>query len=188
MARPAPRLATYADIAGLAEGENAQVVAGEVILAPRSVPGHGLAQAALSWLVAGRFCFADDPGGWWIVVEPEVELAPHDVYIPDLAGWRRERVPKLPTERPVRVVPDWVCEVVSPSTERLDRVAKAAGYLRAGVPFCWLVDIEARVLEALAANAGAWMRLGAWTDGDSPRVPPFEAITIEISRLFPPVD
>jgi Uma2 family endonuclease len=188
MARPAQRLATYADIAGLPEGDNAEVIAGEVVVAPRPVPSHGLAQGALSWLVGGRFCNGDGPGGWWIVIEPEVELAPHEIYIPDLAGWRRERVPRLPTERPVRVVPDWVCEVISPSTARFDRVTKAAGYLAAGVPHSWLVDVDARVLEAFTASDGAWVRLGAWSDGALPRAPPFDAVEHEVGRLFPPLE
>ena len=188
MARPADRSATYEDIADVPEGENLEIVDGEIVSAPRSKPAHGRAQVGLSRLVGGPFDIDESPGGWWIVVEPEVELERHEVYIPDLAGWRRERVPRLPDERPVRATPDWVCEVVSPSTERQDRVTKAATYLRSDVPFYWLVDTDARVLEALAARDEAWFRLGAWSDGDMARVPPFDAVEIDVGRLFPPLD
>jgi Uma2 family endonuclease len=186
MSETARKLATYADISHLPEGENVEIIAGEIIVSPRSKPAHGLAQAALSWSVAGPFGFRDDPGGWWIVVEVEVELGRHDVYIPDLAGWRRARVPIFPDDRPVTVVPDWVCEVLSPSTGRIDRVKKAHGYLEGGVPFFWIVDLEGRVLEAFEARDGSWVRLGAWGDGDSARIPPFDAVEIAISPLFPP--
>jgi Uma2 family endonuclease len=188
MSETAKKLATYRDIAALPEGENVEIIAGEIVQAPRSKPAHGRAQAGLSWLLGGPFDFQGDPGGWWIVVEPEVELARHEVYIPDVAGWRRARVPRLPDERPVRIVPDWVCEVVSPSSGRTDRVQKAHGYLHAGVPFYWILDLEDRTLEALAARDGVWVRLGAWGDGDTARIPPFEAVEIAVSPLFPPLE
>ncbi|MFH1176306.1 MAG: Uma2 family endonuclease [Acidobacteriota bacterium] len=179
--------ATWEDIAALPEGENVEIIAGEISATPRSRPRHGRAQMVVSRDVGGPFDIDGDPGGWWIVVEPEIELSRHDVYIPDLAGWRRERVPVLPEDVPLRIVPDWVCEVVSPSTGRRDRVAKAHGYLRAGVPFYWLLDLEARLLEALAARDGFWLRLGAWTDGDRARIPPFDAIELAVGRFFPPL-
>jgi Uma2 family endonuclease len=122
------------------------------------------------------------------VIGPEVALEPHEVYIPDVVGWRRTRVPRLPDERPAAVVPDWVCEVISPTTKRHDRLTKAAGYLRAGVPHYWLVDVEARLLEAWAAREGAWSRLGAWSDGDVVRIPPFDAVEIAVGKLFPPLE
>ncbi|MCU0292907.1 MAG: Uma2 family endonuclease [Thermoanaerobaculaceae bacterium] len=186
MSESARKLATYADIAHLPEGTNVEVLDGEVVLTPRSVAAHGRAQMALSHGVGGPFDIDDDPGGWWIVIEPEVELSRHDIYIPDLAGWRRSRVPVLPDTRPVRIVPDWVCEVTSPSTGRNDRVRKADGYLRGGVPHYWLVDLESRTLEAWEARDGAWVRLGAWTEDDSARIPPFDAVELHIGRLFPP--
>ncbi len=149
------------------------------------MPAHGVRpDGALVGASAGRSTFSDDPGGWWIVIEPEVELSRHDVYIPDLAGWRRSRVPVLPDTRPVKIVPDWVCEVTSPSTSRNDRVRKADGYLRGGVPHYWLVDLDSRTLEAWEARDGAWVRLGAWTEDDTARIPPFDAVEL---RHRPPV-
>lgn len=186
MAELARALVSYEDIASLPEGENVEIVGGAVAFAPRPTLAHGIARAAISWSVGGPYAFSEEPGGWWIVVEPEVELSQHDVYIPDLAGWRRSRVPTLPDRRPVRVAPDWVCEVSSPSTGRNDRVRKADGYLRGGVPHYWIVDLESRTLEAREARGGAWVRLGAWTEDDAPRIPPFDAVELRIGRLFPP--
>lgn len=186
MAESRRKGATYGDIARYPEGERVEIIAGEISVTPRSRAAHGVVQSGLSWAVGGRFHFTDDPGGWWIVVEPEVALAPHEVYIPDLAGWRRERVPILPDDVPLAIVPDWVCEVTSPATARDDRLRKADGYLAGGVPFYWLVDIDARLIEALAAREGAWVRLGAWGEEARARIPPFDAVELDLTRLFPP--
>ncbi|HNX49203.1 MAG TPA: Uma2 family endonuclease [Thermoanaerobaculaceae bacterium] len=186
MAETARKLATYADIVHLPEGENLEILDGEVSLAPRSVAAHGRAQMALSHDIGGSFEINEDPGGWWIVIEPEGELLAHDVYILDLADWRRSRAPTLPETRPVRVAPGWVCEVTSPSTSRNNRVRKADGCLRGGVSHYWLVDIESCMLEAWEARDGAWVRLGAWTEDDSARISPFDAVELRIGRLFPP--
>ena len=113
-------------------------------------------------------------------------MSPHDIVVPDLAGWRRERMPELPRIRPIDVVPDWVCEVLSPSNRRRDRVTKADLYLTAGMPYYWILDVEERTLEAFASKDGAWSRIGAWTDGAEPRVSPFDAIAIDVGALFPP--
>ncbi len=186
MSAPAPRKATWADVAALPEGTRAEVLDGEVVVAPSPAPGHQLIAGALGFFVGGPFGFDDDPGGWWILQEVDVELAPHRVVQPDVAGWRRSRVPSFPAERPIRVVPDWVCEVLSPSSARTDRIRKAAMYLEAGVGFYWIVDPDERTLEAWEASGGRWVRLGAWEEGDRARVAPFEAVELDVGRLFPP--
>ena len=107
--------------------------------------------------------------------------------VPDLAGWRRQRLPELPDTRPIDVLPDWVCEVLSPSHPRLDRIVKADLYLRSGIPFYWILDVNGRTLEAFAHHESGWLRLGAWTDGDTPRVEPFAAIELDVGALFPPL-
>ncbi len=158
MAEAALKLATWDDLdalPGVPEGTNVEIVDGEIVLTPRSASSSGRTQGGLYRFLGGPFDFdPDGPGGWWLVIEPEVELDRHQVLIPDLAGWRRERLPRLPDSRPVRVRPDWVCEVLSPSTERLDRLRKANAYLRAGVPHYWLVSVPGRLLEALRGTAG----------------------------------
>ncbi len=141
----------------------------------------------MSVRIGGPFDLGEGgPGGWWILMEPDVDLGPLDIVSPDLAGWRRERIPDFPPEQPIAVTPDWVCEVLSPKTARRDRTMKFDLYLRSGVPAYWLVDLELRTLEAFEAQNGRWVRLGAWTDGDKARIAPFEAIEIDIGTLFPP--
>jgi Uma2 family endonuclease len=96
-------------------------------------------------------------------------------------------VPSFPDEQPILIRPDWICEVLSPRTARRDRTAKSDLYLRTGVPHYWLVDPEARTLEAFELEEEGWLRLGAWSDGDQARIPPFDAVGIEVGELFPPV-
>jgi Uma2 family endonuclease len=184
---PAPRLATWDDLVRVHADDRRvhEVIGGSLEPAPRPLPRHGRAQAQLS----GRLLpFDPGPpdGGWWIVVEPDVRLSPHDIVAPDLAGWRRSRMPALPDARPVDLVPDWLCEVVSPGRARQDRVRKANLYLRSGVPHYWIVDPDARTLEAFEAREGGWLRLGGWSDGDTVRIAPFEAVEIDVGGLFPP--
>lgn len=187
MAEPLRRSAGWADLLALPEDVKAEVVAGELWTSPRPLPAHGNIQVALSSELFPFDRGRGGPGGWWLVIEPDVRLGPHDIVSPDLVGWRKARVPNFPLERPIEIVPDWVCEVLSPSNASRDRTKKADLYLRAGVPFYWLIDPEARTLEALAAESGRWVRLGAWTDGDVARVAPFDALELEVGVLFPPV-
>ena len=187
MSRAAHHKATWEDLAGLPEGDRTEVVDGELWTAPSPLPRHGFIEGAVAGFVGMPFQYdPSGPGGWWIVPEIDVELTPHDVVRPDLSGWRRERMPRFPSERPVRVVPDWVCEIVSPSSARMDRLLKPSLYLRTGVPHFWLVDPDARILEAFEAKDGAWLRLGGWSDGDVARIAPFDAIELDVGRLFPP--
>jgi Uma2 family endonuclease len=187
----APSLATFADIAALGEHAYHEVLAGNLVEKAAPLPEHGLAQSALSRFVGGPFHHDDGhggPGGWWILTEVEVELGEHEIVRPDVVGWRRERLPSPWGQRPVRVVPDWICEVLSPSDERRDRVQKASLYARSGVAYYWLVSPGARFLEAFELQDGAWLRLGAWEGSERVRIEPFDAIELELARLFPPAD
>lgn len=187
MADAAARAATFADLDSVPENLRGEVIDGEVVLSPRPLARGGRAQGGLFRFVGGPFDMdPDGPGGWWIVIEPEVEFSEHEVFIPDVVGWRRTTLPTLPKDRPIRVPPDWVCEVLSPSTERYDRIHKADVYLASGVSHYWMLDVEREVLEAYEAGAGRWSRLGAWTRGDRPRIPPFEAVEIPVGALFVP--
>ncbi len=178
-------MAGWHEILTAPEELKAEVLGGELILQPRPRPRHGRGQMALSASLGRPFDFGEGgPGGWWLVVEPDVAFGPHDIVSPDLVGWRRERLPELPQEGPVVVVPDWICEVISPSSIQRDRVLKADLYLRSGVPHYWLLDLPARLLEAYEARQGGWFRLGAWTPEDRAAVPPFEAIELELGRFF----
>jgi Uma2 family endonuclease len=186
MSQTARKLATWADIASLPEGTRVEILGGEIVAAPSPLPGHGFIQVRLSRFLDEPFGFDGDPGGWWILPEADVEFAAHELVQPDLAGWRCSRVPAFPDERPIRVVPDWICEIHSPSNKRYDVVTKANLYLRFEVPFYWTVDPDERVLQALRWSGGSWVVLGAYTDGDKARIPPFDAVELDIGRLFPP--
>jgi Uma2 family endonuclease len=184
----APKLATYADLEALSEDERFEVLAGDLVAMPSPLPRHSKPQRGLAHFVGGPFDDDDGfggPGGWWIFVEVDVRLGPHDIVRPDLAGWRRERLPE-PDVRPIDVVPDWICEIASPSTAARDRVYKKNLYARSGVAHYWLVDPDARTLEALELAQGRWVEVGAYDETATARVPPFEAVEIPVGRLFLP--
>jgi len=123
------------------------------------------------------------PGGWRILDEPELHLA-SDVVVPELAGWRRERLPRLPDEAYFSLAPDWICEVVSPSTAAMDRVKKLAIYARERVSHAWLVDPIACTLEVLRLEEGRWTIFLTWSGLDTVRADPFDAIDLDLSLLW----
>lgn len=187
MAETARKAHGWQDILAAPEGVKAEVLAGELHTAPRPHPRHGAAQAVLSAEITGPFQIGrGGPGGWWILIEPDVAFGPHDIVAPDLVGWRRQRLPAFPDEQPITARPDWICEVLSPRTARRDRTAKSDLYLRHEVPHYWLVDPEARTLEVYELDNDRWLRLGAWSEDDTAAIPPFEAVEITLSTLFPP--
>ncbi len=186
---PANKPATYDDLFDLPDGTRVEILAGDITTSPAPLPRHSRAQGALRRFVGGAFDDDHDhggPGGWWILLEVDVRLGPYDVVGPDLSGWRRERLLDPWDQRPIDVVPDWVCEVISPSNAAQDRVTKRRLYAEHGVAFYWIVDPEARTLEAMRLFEGQWLEIGSYTDDPSARVQPFEAIHLEVARLFPP--
>lgn len=188
-ARKLDRPATYADLEALPDGVKAEIIDGAIMTQPAPLPRHSKVQRVLGARIGGPFDDDDGyggPGGWWIFPEVDVQLASGDVVRPDLAGWRRERLLDPGDIRPITVVPDWICEVLSPSNTSYDRVTKRAKYARACVAFYWLVDPAERVLEALALRDGLWLELGVYDDTALARIAPFEAVELELGRLFLP--
>jgi Uma2 family endonuclease len=189
MSAPAPKLATYQDLLRLADDVRAEILAGDIVTAPAPLPKHSKAQRALGGFI-GR-PFDDDhehggPGGWWIFIEVDIQFAAHDVVRPDLSGWRRERLADPGEQRPIEVTPDWVCEVLSPSTAARDKVAKRKLYAKHGVRHYWIVDVDARTLEAFELRRGQWVLLDSYDDASAARIPPFEQVELAIGRLFLP--
>lgn len=181
--------ATWADILATPDdGLTYEILSGQLEAQPRKYPRHSF---AVTRIIAQLFRPFDrgeaGPGGWWLLPATDVMLGPHDFVAPDVVGWRRARVQRFPEEQPITVRPDWICEVLDPRCEARDRVRKADLYLDSGIPHYWIVDSAERTLEAFAAREGFWVRLGAWTDGSSVRIPPFEAVEIDISGLYPPL-
>ena len=124
------------------------------------------------------------PGGWRILDEPELHLGEH-VVVPDLAGWRRERMPAMPRQAFFTLSPDWVCEVLSPATERVDRGRKLRVYAEAGVAHAWLLKPADRTLEVLRLREGLWTIVGVWEDAAVVRAEPFEAVELSLAELWP---
>jgi len=189
MSESARRLATWEDLLATPEdGRVWEVLNGQMEAQPRPLPRHNLAQSQLAGELVPPFSRGrGGPGGWWLLFEPELRLGHHDIVVPDYGGWRRARMPALPSARPIDTVPDWVCEVISPNDRGRDRVRKSDLYLRSGVPHYWILDPEDRSLEAFEARNGAWLRLGGWGDGDLARIPPFDAIEIDVGSLLVPL-
>lgn len=123
------------------------------------------------------------PGGWWILPEPGIELPNTPEIAPDLAAWRRERLPELP-DGPLTVVPDWVCEVLSRTTRRHNLLIKKPYYARIGVPWHWIVDLEARAVTVLKLGGGAWTEVGTFGDDTEARLAPFDAVPIDVASWW----
>ncbi|MEZ4374547.1 MAG: Uma2 family endonuclease [Polyangiaceae bacterium] len=156
---------------------------------PHRCPGHSRAQGALRRFIGSPYDDDDGfggPGGWWILLEVDVELAAHDMVRPDLAGWRRERLQSPWDTRPLKVTPDWICEVLCSSNVATDRVYKRNLYASAGVAYFWMLDPTARTLEALRLQDGEWVDSGSYDDTATVRIAPFEAVELAVARLFPP--
>ena len=179
--------ATYQDVLDAPEHMVAELIDGALSLQPRPASRHGQASARLSGLLIPPFDLArGGPGGWVIHFEPELHLG-KDVLVPDLAGWRRADHPSLDlTTAYIDAAPDWVCEVLSPSTQRLDRVRKLPRYAAAGVGHAWLVDPLARTLEVLELRGGTWAIVGTFAEDAIVEAPPFAAVPLELGLLWVP--
>jgi Uma2 family endonuclease len=127
------------------------------------------------------------PGGWWIIIEPELHLG-SNILVPDLAGWKREHMPRVPDDHRFTVVPDWTGEILSPSTARKDRIQKMRIYAESGVRHCWLLDPLARTLEACELRDGKWLLLASHGGNTRFRAPPFDAVEFELGAWWLPED
>src|SRR6266498_3603105 len=156
--RRALKRATYEDVLSAPEHKVAEILDGELFLSPRPAPRHSVAASRLMGALVPFEDGQGGPGGWWILFEPELHFG-DDVVVPDLAGWRLERMPEFPDTPAFDMAPDWACEVVSPTTERLDRAKKMPLYARERVSHLWLVNPVARTLEVYRLADGRWLLL-----------------------------
>ena len=178
------RPATYEDIQALPEGLRGEIIDGELHTQARPRPIHSFVEQVISGDLGIPFGRGrGGPGGWWILVEPGIEAGGSPEFCPDLAGWRKDKLPELP-ERLV-TVPDWICEILSPSTRGYDQRVKRPFYARIGVPYLWYVDVEARTLTVDELRDGRWLELAVYGDGDHVRAAPFDAVEIDLSAWWP---
>ena len=185
-APPKKARATYEDVLRAPDTVIAEILEGELFTSPRPRGRHALAHTSLVTLLHPPFFQGrGGPGGWWIILEPELHINdPVDVVVPDLAGWRVGRMAAVPEGVEFRIPPDWVCELLSPSTERSDRTRKLRIYARAGVRHVWLVNASERTLEILRLDEGRWTLLDVHADQDAVRAEPFDAVELDLSRLW----
>jgi Uma2 family endonuclease len=185
MAEVITKRATYADIEAAPEGVIAEIIDGELVVQPKPRPRHN---AVATMLIADLMRLfrrgPDGPSGWFFLFETEVKFA-DDLLVPDIAGWRLENLSELPETNWISVRPDFVCEVLSPSTEKRDRTAKSNIYAEAGVPHYWLIDPRRQTLEAFELVNGGWRPTGKWRSDEVVHAAPFEEVPISLADLWP---
>lgn len=187
MAQPAFKLATYDDLLALPEHRVGEIVHGVLYNHPRPASKHALTGSLLGYELIGPFDkgHGGGPGGWWIVDEPELHLPGDNIVVPDLAGWRRERMPVYPDVSFFTLPPDWICEILSPGTEQHDRVRKMPLYAANGVGFLWLINPIERTLEGYQlADHSRWLSLGNFGADDTVRLAPFDAVELTLTGLW----
>jgi Uma2 family endonuclease len=189
MADPAKRRATYEDVLAVPPEKVAEIVDGELLVHPRPGGPHAVATSAIGEELGPPFKRGrGGPGGWIILDEPELHLA-SDILVPDIAGWRRERMPAVKDEVPYfELAPDWLCEVHSRSSRKLDRTRKLPIYARAGVRHVWLVDPVERTLEILRLQGENYVIVASHADEERVRAEPFDAIELDLSILWADVE
>jgi Uma2 family endonuclease len=179
-----PRRATYADVLAAPPNVVAEILDGCLVTQPRPEPKRLNAAYILGVLLAGPFQLGQNgPGGWWILDEPELHVG-DDIAVPDLAGWRSQRLPRLPDTAWFGLAPDWACEVLSPSTQRTDRSEKRDLYARHGVAHLWHVDPDERLLEAFARVDSTWVLERTSRDDDEVAIAPFAAAPFKLGHLW----
>ncbi len=167
----------------------AEIVGGTLYVMSRPSPKHATAASGLGADLYGAFQRGrGGPGGWWIIDEPELQLVPREPVVPDLAGWRVERMPELPDTACFTLAPDWVCEVLSRSTERIDREDKLPYYAEHGVGHVWLLDPIDRRLEVHTLDAAAkrWREVRIHQGDVAVRAPPFDAVASDLAAQWSP--
>jgi Putative restriction endonuclease len=185
MSKTAAKPATYADLEAVPPLLTAEILFGNLVTHPRPAPRHAAAHVRLITVLGGPFDFGvGGPGGWYFLLEPELHLGPH-VAAPDLAGWKRERLIGAVDKAWIEVAPDWICEFISPSTEKYDKGDKRRIYATYGVDYLWHVDPRVKSLEVFKRQDNDWLLTHTFFDNDDVTAPPFAAITFPLGLLWP---
>ncbi|WP_224247793.1 Uma2 family endonuclease [Hyalangium gracile] len=181
---PARKPATYEDLCALPENLVGEIIDGELYTSPRPASRHAKVSSVLGMDLGGPFQRGrGGPGGWWILDEPELHFG-NDVLVPDLAGWKVERMPRIPDAPFIELAPNWICEVLSPSTAKLDLVRKLPRYARASVEHAWVIDPIHRTLEVFRQEHERWVLVAAFVGDDKVRAEPFDAVELELGALW----
>ena len=181
---PQERKATYADLFSIPENTTGEIIDGELIVTPKPSPRHSNASALLTaTLVPPYRKGMGGPGGWMILSEVEIMLG-DNLLVPDISGWRMERFPGFPKENWISVPPDWVCEILSPDTIRLDRVRKMPIYAEYMIPYLWRLDPIAKTLEVFKLESGKWIFEQAYAEDDKVRAEPFQEIEFALGNFW----
>jgi len=185
MMEPAKRRAIYEDLYNIPENMTGEIIDGELIVTPRPSRRHVYSASALDKKIGTPYQFGEGggPGGWIILVEPEIGLGEHTM-VPDLAGWREERYPEEEPHNWISVTPDWLCEVLSPGTIHKDKVKKMPIYAQHGIPYFWLIDPIAKTLDAFRLESGRWLLLESYAEDASVRIEPFAEIEFNLRDLW----
>jgi Uma2 family endonuclease len=178
--------ATYAELSALPANKVGEILFGVLYTHPRPAIPHAHVASVLGWEIGGPFHGGrGGPGGWVILDEPELHLgAEPDIVVPDLAGWRRARLPHAPDAPSISLAPDWVCEVLSVSTEAIDRSDKMSIYARERVAHAWLIDPSVETLEVFRLDGDTWRMTKTWRGRVGVRAEPFDAIELNLGSLW----
>jgi Uma2 family endonuclease len=182
LVRKLGRPATYADLEALPEGVKGEIIDGELYVQPRPRAPHARVEVAISSALYGPYDLGrGGPGGWWILPEPGIELPRSPEFSPDVAGWRRERLPRLPRDRAIQVAPDWICEVLSPTTRAYDHLKKRPFYAQVGVGWLWYVDADVRTVAVSRLVDGAWLEVAVHGEEEKVRLEPFAEVELDLA-------
>jgi Uma2 family endonuclease len=182
--KPLKKDATYADLCAVPENFVAEILEGELYAFPRPASPHGRAASRLGVKLGAPFEDGENgPGGWWFIDEPELHFGA-DVVVPDVAAWRREHMLTVPNVAYFTLAPDWLCEVLSPSTRAIDRGKKLPIYAREGVGHVWLVDPLLQTLEVLRLQSQGWSLVATHEAEAKVRAEPFDAVELALRALW----
>ena len=185
MNTPIERPAVHEDLFDLPDNMVGEIINGQIVAQPRPSPRHSRAGLALGGMISDRFDreTTDGSGGWWILAEPECHLDT-DIVVPAIAGWRRSTMPDFPETAWIDIAPDWVCEIISPSTQKYDRSIKRDIYAREKIAYYWIVDPIANLIEVFALENSKWTLLRTVDDNAKASLEPFEAMPFDLGRLW----
>jgi Uma2 family endonuclease len=184
---PSPRAPTLADLDALPPGIVGEIINGVLYTMTRPRMRHQRTALSIATSLSEPFDLGrGGPGRWWIIGGPGIELPSTPEISPDVAGWRRTRMPALPDDEPVRVVPDWICEILSKTTRNHNLLVKMPYYARVGVAYTWVADLDARVLSAKRLESGRWATIGTYSEETEARIEPFDVVPLNVRDWWPP--